>query len=132
MTANTNKSGCVCDICGSPANGKKNKNRGMTLCSSCMGIAPCVDRLDAVVAMMQRTGKVEELLDKLAPHDRGIDTEIEQENHRLKRENEYLVQQLDSRSPYDEALLEWARKRYEAGGIRLKITVEEEAADENN
>lgn len=225
--------GCVCDICGSPANSKKNKNRGMTLCSSCMGIVPCVDRLDAVVAMMQRTGKTEELLNKLRPHDdleavvrdaretlvkalpssealedaqslydiatiaedvalyiqeqrekitrlnddadvmmsitgiMGCPTyevvpvlrelmarmgcapgkvsgaiyaldhhddnksyRLEQEVHRLKRENEYLAQQIKCRSPYDEALLEWARKRYEAGEIKLKVTVE--AEDENN
>lgn len=178
----------VCDICGATANNKKNKSRGMTLCSSCKGIVPCVDRLDVVVAMMQRTGKAEELLNKLRPHDDDNsdlgDLEVvvrdaretlvkalpsgealenaqslydiatiaeevawyiqeqqekienrayqmEMENHRLKRENEYLVQKLDSRSPYDEALLEWARKRYEAGEIKLKVTVEEEA-DENN
>lgn len=176
--------GCVCDICGSPANSKKNKNRGMTLCSSCMGIVPCVDRLDAVVAMMQRTGKTEELLNKLRPHDdleavvrdaretlvkalpsgEALDDaqslydiatiaeevaryiqeqqekiarlntddkayQLEMENHRLKRENEYLEQR-KRQEPLDSALLEWARRQYEAGGVRLKITVE--AADENN
>lgn len=129
----TTVAGCVCDVCGKPANNKKNKSRGMTLCSSCKGIVPCVDRLDAVVAMMQRTGKTEELLDKLKPqHDNDNRAyQLELENNRLRRENEYLVQKLDSRSPYDEALLEWARKRYEAGEIKLKVTVEEEA-DENN
>lgn len=143
----TTVAGCVCDVCGKPANNKKNKSRGMTLCSSCKGIVPCVDRLDVVVAMMQRTGKAEELLNKLRPHDDDAlevseaiyaldhhddnkSYRLEQEVHRLKRENEYLAQQIKCRSPYDEALLEWARKRYEAGEIKLKVTVE--AEDENN
>lgn len=179
----TTVAGCVCDVCGKPANNKKNKSRGMTLCSSCKGIVPCVDRLDAVVAMMQRTGKTEELLNKLRPHDdlkavvrdaketlvnalppaQGGDTQslydiatiaeevaryiqeqqekiarlntddkayqLEMENNRLRRENEYLAQR-KRQEPLDCALLEWARKRYEAGEIKLKVTVE--AADENN
>lgn len=180
--------GCVCDICGATANNKKNKSRGMTLCSSCKGIVPCVDRLDVVVAMMQRTGKAEELLNKLRPHDDDalevvvrdaretlvkalpsgealadaqslydiatiaeevawyiqeqqekitrLNTndnksyQFEQENNRLRRENEYLAQR-KRQEPLDNALLEWARKKYEAGGIKFKVTVEE-ATDENN
>lgn len=185
--------GCVCDVCGKPANNKKNKSRGMTLCSSCMGIVPCVDRLDVVVAMMQRTGKAEELLNKLRPHDDNSDLEavvrdaretlvktlpsgevlegaqslydiatiaeevawyiqeqqekitrlnddadvhhddnksykLEQEVHRLKRENEYLAQQIKCQSPLDQALLEWARRQYEANKLRIVIG----DGDENN
>lgn len=231
----TTVAGFVCDVCGKPANNKKNKSRGMTLCSSCKGIVPCVDRLDVVVAMMQRTGKAEELLNKLRPHDddnsdleavvrdaretlvktlpsgevledaqslydiatiaeevawyiqeqqekitrlnddadvmmsitgiMGCPTyevvpvlrelaarmgcapgkvseaiyaldhnddnksyRLEQEVYRLKRENEYLAQQIKCQSPLDEALLEWARRQYEANKLRIVIG----DGDENN
>lgn len=173
----TTVAGCVCDVCGKPANNKKNKSRGMTLCSSCKGIIPCVDRLDAVAAMMKRVGKTEELLaimnpqsdmlqviagtigcsvDDIIPslqalaahlgcgpgemfaalyshdhHDNDKEYHLELENHRLKREIEYLEQR-KHQEPLDSALLEWARRQYEAGGIKLKITVEEVVADENN
>lgn len=114
MTANTNKSGCVCDICGATANNKKNKSRGMTLCSSCKGIVPCVDRLDVVVAMMQRTGKAEELLNKLRPHD-DDNSDLEAV---VRDARETLVKAL----PSSEEALEDAQSLYDIA------TIAEEAA----